>query len=70
MIIISLLMAPLIAMLTALVRGLFLFWPTMIAMGAVHSFVPAVPPLGWAACFWIVTLLGLLIPTAGSVDAD
>lgn len=58
------LVSPFVVLLAALFRGAFLFYPVMILMGAVHSYVPAVPALGWQAVFFIVALLSLLIPTS------
>lgn len=56
-------LAPVLAFVGALLRALFLFWPTMVFLGALHSYIPAVPPLGWQASFFLVAVLGLLIPT-------
>lgn len=62
------LFAPLIALVEAALRGVVLFWPVMILMGALHSYVPAVPALGWFPCLLLVALLGLLIPTSFDTD--
>ena len=63
------LIAPLLVLAGAFVRALILFWPTMILLGAVHSYIPMVPSLGWQATFLVVMLLGLLIPH-GSTSAS
>jgi hypothetical protein len=69
MVIALLLALPFIALGMAAVRAVVLFFPTMLALGAVHSYIPMVPPLGWAATFWVVFALSLLIPTtSGSID--
>jgi len=52
--------------LTAL-RAAILFWPVMLLLGAVHSYLPWVPALGWWPTVLVVALLGLLIPV-GSVN--
>jgi len=64
----GLLAAPVIILASALFRALVLFFPTMLVLGAVHSYIPMVPALGWAATFWVVALLALLIPTGSSSD--
>jgi len=58
-------LSPLLVLFTALFRALFLFWPTMLMFGAVHSYIFLVPALGWQATFFVVALLSLLIPTSG-----
>jgi len=63
------LLAPLLVLATAFVRALFLFWPTMLLLGAVHSYIPVVPSLGWQATFLVVMLLGLLIPVSASTSS-
>lgn len=69
MIIAFLLALPFLALFEAAVRAVVLFFPTMLVLGAVHSYIPAVPPLGWAATFWVVFALSLLIPTtSGGTD--
>lgn len=62
--------APAIAFVQGLMRAILLFWPVMVGLGALHSYIPMVPPLGWAACFWLVFVLGLLIPTGGTDSSD
>lgn len=47
----------------AILRGLLLFWPTMILLGALHTYLSWVPPLGWWPTVLVLALLGLLIPT-------
>lgn len=61
------LIAPVIAFGLALLRAALLFWPAMVFLGALHSYIPAVPALGWQATFFLVAVLGLLIPT-GKTD--
>jgi len=63
------LLAPILVLAVAFVRALFLFWPTMLLLGAVHSYIPAVPSLGWQATFLVVMLLGLLIPVSASTSS-
>ena len=60
-------LSPVLVLVGAFLRALLLFWPTMILLGAVHSHIPGVPALGWQATFFVVAVLGLLIPT-GSVS--
>lgn len=62
--------APFLTLGFAFLRAALLFWPTMLAFGAVHSHVDWVPALGWQATFWVVFLLSLLVPTGGSVKTD
>lgn len=57
-----LLSVPLMILGFAFFRALVLFWPTMIVLGAAHSYIPMIPALGWVATFWLVVLFGLLIP--------
>lgn len=52
----------------AFFRAIFLFFPTMILFGAVHSHLPFVPALGWVATFFVVALISILIPTSTSVS--
>lgn len=66
--IVALLITPLIALAGAFLRALVLFWPVMIVLGMIHPLIPAIPALGWSACFLLVALLSLLIPTGGSND--
>lgn len=54
--------APLLALLLAFGRALFMFWPTMLLLGAVHSYLPFVPALGWSATFFVVALISVLVP--------
>ena len=68
--IIVLLIAPGLAFLSGLFRAIVLFWPTMVFIGALHSNWPAIPALGWAATFFLIAVIGLLIPTGSSVDLD
>ena len=62
--------APFIILFSALFRALFLFYPTMLVLGAVHSSIPMVPPLGWQASFWVVAALALLFPVGTSVKSE
>ena len=55
--------APVLALANALLRATILFWPTMLLLGAVHSHLPWVPPIGAGATFLVVALVTLLIPT-------
>ena len=61
---------PLLSLGLAFVRGLFLFWPVMILLGAVHSHIAWVPALGWQATFLVVALLTLLLPSDAKVNTD
>ena len=70
MIIVGILFAVFGSLLYALLRAIILFWPTMVVMGAVHSYIPIVPSLGWQATFLVVMLISLLIPTATSKSSD
>lgn len=63
------LVSPVLSLFGALARGALLFWPTMILLGALHSFVPEVPALGATPTFFLVALLGLLIPTSTGTNA-
>ena len=63
-------LSPFLALVGAILRAVWLFWPTMIVLGAVHSYLPYVPALGWQPVFWIVALLALLIPTSTSINTD
>jgi hypothetical protein len=55
--------SPLLALVGALFSGAVLFWPVMLLLGAVHTHLPWVPPLGAGPTFLVVALLYLLIPT-------
>ena len=57
-------LTPLFRLALALLNALVLFWPVMWCMGALHTYVPMVPSLGWVACFWLVALLSLLLPSS------
>lgn len=61
-------LGPLLALIGAFGRALMLFWPTMLLLGAVHSYLPVVPALGWSATFFVVALISVLIPTGGSTN--
>jgi hypothetical protein len=61
--------APVLALLGAFLRAVVLFWPTMLLLGAVHSHLDWVPPLGAAATFLVVALISLLVPT-GDTSSD
>jgi len=61
-------LSPFLALIGAALRAAWLFWPTMIVLGAVHSYLPYVPALGWLPVFWIIAALALLIPTGASVN--
>lgn len=69
MALVALLALPFMFLILAAVRGAVLFFPTMILLGVVHSFLPWVPALGWWQTLAVVTLLSLLIPT-GVVSND
>ena len=62
----ALLSSPLLIPAAAFFRALLLFWPTMVLLGAVHSHLPWVPPLGAAATFLVVMLLSVLVPTSST----
>lgn len=64
MILIAILLAVFGSILFAFLRAVILFWPTMLLLGAVHTYIPIVPSLGWQATFLLVALLSLLIPTS------
>lgn len=68
MFIVGLLISPLIALASAFLRALVLFWPVMIVLGMIHPLIPVIPALGWQACFLLVALLSLLIPMSSSSD--
>lgn len=69
MILFAFLLVPLTALGLSILRATMLFWPTMVIMGAVHSHIPAVPPLGATATWLVVALISLLIPTASGGDS-
>lgn len=60
------LLAPLLSLLGAVLRAALLFWPTMLLLGAVHSHLSWVPPLGAVATFLVVALISILVPTGTS----
>lgn len=62
-----LLLSPFIALLGAMIRAAILAWPVMLFIGALHSYVPAVPPLGWKPVFFIVAIAWLLF---GNLDSE
>ena len=62
-------LGPLLALIGAFGRALMLFWPTMLLLGAVHSYLPAVPALGWSATLFVVALISVLIPTGVSTTS-
>jgi len=62
--------APVFSLLGAFLRALMLFWPTMLLLGAVHSYLPSVPALGWSATFFVVALISVLIPTGISTSTS
>lgn len=57
--------APLLTFVGAFLRAAILFWPTMILLGAVHTYLPWVPPLGAPATFLVVALISTLLPGSG-----
>lgn len=61
---------PFLTLALAALRAALLFWPTMLAFGAVHSHIEWVPALGWQATFWVVFLLSLLIPTGSNTSSS
>lgn len=63
-------LSPLLTLAYAFARALTLFWPTMLMFGAVHSYIPGVPALGWSATFFVVALISLLLPSSTSLDSD
>jgi len=58
------LLAPLIALFSAGVYALALFWPVMLLLGALHNQVGFewVPAPGWQTSLIIVAVLYLLLP--------
>ena len=58
--------SPFLVLGVSLFRAAILCYPAMLGLGALHSHIPAVPPLGWVATFWLVFVLGLLIPTSST----
>ena len=62
--------SPFFALVGAVLRAIWLFWPTMVVLGAVHSYLPYVPALGWQPVFWVIALLALLIPTGFTFSKD
>lgn len=65
-----LLATPALAFVAAFIRALILFFPTMIVLGIVHTYIPIVPSLGWLATFWVLVLVGLFVPTSSSSSDD
>lgn len=61
---------PFLVFAAALLRGLLLFWPFMVILGMLHSWVPQVPAYGWQVCFLILALTGLLFPTSSNRKSD
>lgn len=61
--VLALLGTPFLALAGAFLRAVILFWPTMILLGAAHSHLPWIPPLGAVATFLIVALISILVPT-------
>lgn len=63
-----LLFAPVLVLLSSVVRGLFLAYPVMILAGVLHSVAALsfVPALGFWPSAGVVALLGLLVPTGNS----
>lgn len=69
-IIAGVLLSPLWALLAAGVRALVLFWPTMLALGALNTYVDWVPALSWQGSFFAVLVAALLIPTQTSAKKE
>jgi hypothetical protein len=67
---ILILSAPLLAFLSAVVRGLVLCVPVMLVLGWINPLIPAIPALGLGASFLLVMLIGLLIPTSYTASRD
>jgi hypothetical protein len=55
-----LLLAAPITLAVALVRGFLFFWPAMVLVGALHSYVPEVPAISWEAAFFLVAVFTIL----------
>lgn len=64
----TLLFAPLLALLIAAFFATVLFWPAMVFIGALHSFVPIIPALGWQATWLLIAVLHLIFPTSTSFN--
>lgn len=69
-VILGLLAAPLLVFAAALFRALFLVWPATVAIGALHSYIPAVPSLGWQAVFFLIMAVGLVFPSSSSSSSS
>jgi len=63
-------LSPVLAFLSALLRGAVLFWPVMVFLGSLHTYWDVVPALPWWGTFLLVMVLGLLIPSGSTVDLD
>ena len=66
--IVAALLAPVIAFFAAVLRALVLFIPVMLVLGWIHPLIPAIPALGAGACFLLIMLISLLVPTGTSSD--
>lgn len=58
------LLLPFLALLAAIIRGGILCVPLMIVLHFLHGFIPAVPQLGWLACWLLIAALTLIIPVS------
>lgn len=64
--ILVLIMTPLMAFASAIIRATVLFWPLMVFMGAAHEWIPIIPALGWQATFLLIAVVSLLFPSGNS----
>lgn len=64
--ILGILALPFLALAGALLYALILFWPVMLLLGALHTWLLWVPALGWQPTILALAVLYLLIPTGSS----
>lgn len=57
---VALLISPFLALLGAVIVATILFWPFMLCLGALASYVPIIPALGWQACWFLIATVKLL----------
>lgn len=59
-------LGPFLALLGAAFTATVLFWPAMLFIGALHSFIPVIPALGWQATWLLIAVLHLILPSAST----
>lgn len=65
-----LLFSPVLAIVSAVTRGVILFLPLMFALNLTHREIPVLPNLSAWGCFLIIVVVSLLLPGGTSVKSE